>query len=188
VGGIPPALQILGEISSNFFESTPPVVELLMDYKLRLLGYCGLYCGACNHYRSSFPESKHLLEEKIKQGEDPHSYSCRGCRGELEYMHAGCDVCDIKSCSVEKGLEHCGLCSSFPCEKIIEFQHDDRYIHHLDVIDNLNELNEKGSEQWLKEQQKKWTCDCGMHFSWYETNCSSCGADLMTYATDLRQK
>ena len=25
LGGIPPALQILGEISSNFFESTPPV-------------------------------------------------------------------------------------------------------------------------------------------------------------------
>jgi len=24
LGGIPPALQILGEISSNFFESTPP--------------------------------------------------------------------------------------------------------------------------------------------------------------------
>ena len=25
LGGIPPALQILGEISSNFFESTPPI-------------------------------------------------------------------------------------------------------------------------------------------------------------------
>ncbi len=24
-GGIPPALQILGEISSNFFERTPPI-------------------------------------------------------------------------------------------------------------------------------------------------------------------
>jgi len=28
LGGIPPALQILGEISSNFFESTPPVRKL----------------------------------------------------------------------------------------------------------------------------------------------------------------
>jgi hypothetical protein len=27
--GIPPALQILGEISSNFFESTPPVGKCL---------------------------------------------------------------------------------------------------------------------------------------------------------------
>jgi len=28
-GGIPPALQILGEISSNFFERTPPVGKCL---------------------------------------------------------------------------------------------------------------------------------------------------------------
>jgi hypothetical protein len=28
LGGIPPALQIFGEISSNFFESTPPVRKL----------------------------------------------------------------------------------------------------------------------------------------------------------------
>ncbi|MDD3607843.1 MAG: hypothetical protein PHQ20_03555 [Candidatus Moranbacteria bacterium] len=28
-GGIPPALQILGEISSNFFERTPPVRKCL---------------------------------------------------------------------------------------------------------------------------------------------------------------
>jgi len=26
LGGIPPALQILGEISSNFFERTPPII------------------------------------------------------------------------------------------------------------------------------------------------------------------
>ena len=29
LGGIPPALQILGEISSNFFKSTPPVGKCL---------------------------------------------------------------------------------------------------------------------------------------------------------------
>jgi hypothetical protein len=29
LGGIPPALQILGEISSNFFESTPPIRKCL---------------------------------------------------------------------------------------------------------------------------------------------------------------
>ncbi|MBU1932175.1 hypothetical protein KJ965_05800, partial [Patescibacteria group bacterium] len=29
LGGIPPALQILGEISSNFFERTPPIGKCL---------------------------------------------------------------------------------------------------------------------------------------------------------------
>ncbi len=151
-----------------------------MANKLILLGYCGLYCGACNHYRSSFPESKHLLEEGIKQGVDPNSFTCSGCRGEIKHIHPGCDVCDIKLCSKEKGLEHCGLCSSFPCRRIIEFQYDDRYIHHLDIVDNLNQLNENGPEQWLKEQTKRWRCKCGMPFSWYEKVCSNCGSSLNT--------
>jgi hypothetical protein len=46
LGGIPPALQILGEISSNFFERTPPVGKCFRwlalcegspaDFKLKL--------------------------------------------------------------------------------------------------------------------------------------------------------
>ena len=36
LGGIPPALQILGEISSNFFERTPPkrIVELFKGIRV----------------------------------------------------------------------------------------------------------------------------------------------------------
>ena len=154
-----------------------------MDQKLRLIGYCGLYCAACNHYRSSFSDGKHLLEEGVKQGEDPDSFTCRGCRGEIEYIHRGCDVCNIKTCAEERGLLHCGLCSFFPCGKIIQFQYDSRYIHHLDVVDNLSELKEKGPDLWLKEQEKKWTCKCGVPFSWYETNCINCGSSLTTCAT-----
>ena len=30
LGGIPPALQILGEICSNFFECTPPTTQFLL--------------------------------------------------------------------------------------------------------------------------------------------------------------
>jgi hypothetical protein len=28
-----------------------------------LLAVCGLYCGACPHYRAALPEGKHLLEQ-----------------------------------------------------------------------------------------------------------------------------
>lgn len=159
-----------------------------MNSKLRLLGYCGLYCGACNHYRSSYPESNYLLEEGIKRGEDPNNFTCRGCRGEIEYLHPGCDVCSIKLCAEDEGLVHCGLCSAFPCKKIIGFQYDNRYMHHRAVVDNLKELKEKGPDLWLEEQGKKWTCTCGMPFSWYEKNCSKCDSSLPTYATNSRKK
>ena len=134
-----------------------------MNPSFALLGYCGLFCVACNHYRSSFLEGKHLLDEGVKQGKDPNDFTCKGCRGALIYLHPGCDVCELKLCAEKKELIHCGLCKNFPCDMIISFQNDG-HIHHLDVIENLKELKEKGYEEWLKEQEEKWTCDCGMNF------------------------
>ncbi len=148
-----------------------------MERPFRLLGFCGLYCGACNHYRSSFTDGTHLL-----YGEYPETFTCRGCRGETEFLHQGCDVCGIRLCAEGRGFLHCGQCDVFPCEKIVEFQHDVRHQHHLDVVDNLREMKMNGPEAWLGAQNKRWTCDCGMPYSWYEVRCSRCGAGLISYA------
>lgn len=156
------------------------------EKKLSLLGYCGLYCGACNHYRASFSKGKHLLGEAVKQGKDPNGFTCGGCRGNAKYLHSGCDVCQIRLCAEKKGVVHCGICTDFPCEMLITFQNDGRHIHHLDVANNLKEVKSKGPEQWLKEQEEKWRCDCGMSFSWYEKECNNCGIELVSYATTLR--
>jgi hypothetical protein len=148
-----------------------------MNKPFRLLGFCGLYCGACNHYRASFPDRAHL-----HQGDDPGTFTCRGCRGETEFLHQGCDVCRIRLCAEGRGFLHCGECDAFPCEKIVEFQHDVRHIHHFDVVDNLCEMKENGPEAWLGAQKVRWTCDCGMPYSWYEARCSRCGTGLISYA------
>jgi len=50
-----------------------------------LLGVCGLYCGACYHYRASFTEGRYLLEEAARQGRSLEGFACKGCR-------SGCDV------------------------------------------------------------------------------------------------
>jgi len=36
LGGIPPTLQILGEISSNFFERTPPKINIFRLIEVRV--------------------------------------------------------------------------------------------------------------------------------------------------------
>jgi hypothetical protein len=156
-----------------------------MDEELRLLGYCGLYCGACYHYRSSFPESRHVLEEAVRQGKDPEQFTCGGCRGEKERMYVGCVSCAIRTCAEKKGIIHCGICSSFPCDMLLEFQHDEKHIHHLDVVDSLNALTGKGPQAWLQEQRANWRCTCGLPFSWYERRCAACGSPLHSYGTDL---
>jgi hypothetical protein len=152
---------------------------------IRLLGVCGLYCGACYHYRASFPEGKHLLEEAAHQGRDLAGFTCQGCRSDVLYVHPGCAQCEIRACAEDKGLIHCGLCAEFPCERIEAFQSDGR-VHHRDVLTQLEALKIKGPDQWLAEQSQRWKCECGASFSWYEEFCSNCGAPLASYGPDPR--
>ncbi len=69
----------------------------MADLKL-LLGVCGLYCGACYHYRASFPEGKHLLKEAVPQGWKVDGFTCQGCRSDSLYVHPGCAQCKIRAC------------------------------------------------------------------------------------------
>ena len=66
-----------------------------MDEKL--LGKCGFYCGACSTYLAG---------------------NCKGCM--QEYTKGDCFSRD---CVMEKGLDFCGQCSSFPCDDIIGKPH-----------------------------------------------------------------
>jgi hypothetical protein len=52
------------------------------------------------------------------------------------------------------------------------------------VVDNLTALVEQGPDRWLDDQVRRWTCECGAQFSWYEACCADCGADLASYGAD----
>jgi hypothetical protein len=145
-----------------------------------LLAVCGLYCGACYHYRASFPKGKHLLEAASRQGKSLQGFTCAGCRSNVLYIHPGCAECQIRACAETKGILHCGLCEEFPCDQIRAFQNDGR-IHHLDIISNLEALRNKRPDRWLIEQEQRWQCRCGARFSWYETTCHQCGEVLNSY-------
>lgn len=149
----------------------------------QLLAVCGLYCGACYHYRASFPHGRHLLEMAARHGRDLEGFTCKGCRSGALYVHPGCARCQIRACAGEKGLLHCGLCVEFPCGDIQAFQNDGR-VHHRDVLENLAALAEQGPDRWLADQVQRWTCECGAQFSWYEARCADCGADLAAYGSD----
>lgn len=148
-----------------------------------LLGACGLYCGACYHYRASTPDGRHLLEEARRQGQSLQGYTCHGCRSSLLYIHPGCAQCQIRACTDRQGLAHCGLCAEFPCDRIQAFRNDGR-IHHLDSIRQLEQLAATGPSLWLDAQASRWRCRCGAPYSWYETDCHACGAPLSSYGPD----
>ena len=59
-------------------------------------GYCGMPCALCTRYRT-VGDSR-----------------CPGCSQNGYYT----ETCRVHRCIGEKGLLHCGLCPSFPCEKL----------------------------------------------------------------------
>ena len=151
--------------------------------ELDLLAVCGLYCGACYHYRASYPDGEHLLQDATRRGRPREGYACRGCRSGALYIHPGCAQCAIRACAEEKGILHCGECEAFPCEQLEAFRNDGR-LHHLPVLEQLGDLARKDPGQWLDEQAARWTCGCGARFSWYETVCVQCGAALDSFGME----
>ncbi len=149
---------------------------------IRLLGVCGLYCGSCYHYRASFPEGKHLIEEAARRGAS-EGFICRGCRSDKLYIHPGCAECNFRACAEAKKVVHCALFREFPCPQLKAFQSDGRP-HHSHIFKNLEELLTVGLEQWLSAQQRRWKCDCGASFSWYEVKRHNCGERVESYGPD----
>lgn len=95
-------------------------------------GFCGDYCGKC----PNSPEK------------------CSGC---IPSLHMNCH---FVKCCLNKGIEHCGFCEAFPCQKLSDFVPDDRPEcprgYH---INNLKERRAIGTAKWLEVQQKKWKGD-----------------------------
>jgi hypothetical protein len=149
----------------------------------RLLAACGLYCGACYHYRASFYDDERLRAEAARRGRDPVGFTCQGCRSDVLYIHAGCANCEIRACADRRGILHCGLCADFPCQRLWVFQSDGR-VHHVNIMIELVRLRKKGTEAWLAEQQEIWKCPCGESYSWYEETCHACGEPLASYGAD----
>lgn len=155
-----------------------------MNVDSDLLAACGLYCGACYHYRASCPDGAHLLTEEARGGRPLEGFTCRGCRSEQLYMHVGCQTCQIRACAESRGLRHCGECAELPCARLVAFQRDGRK-HHIPIVDNLRVLTRQGAEEWLEDQAARWRCPtCGAAFSWYEVSCHNCGALLPSYGED----
>ncbi|MBN2116708.1 MAG: DUF3795 domain-containing protein [Anaerolineales bacterium] len=148
-----------------------------------LLAACGLYCGACYHYRASFYTTDRLRQEAARRGRLPEGFTCQGCRSDKLYIHPGCAQCEIRACADAKGIVHCGLCADFPCERLQAFQNDGR-LHHRDILIELERMRELGTGAWLAAQTQRWQCECGEPYSWYEEICCKCGKPLASYGAD----
>jgi len=140
--------------------------------KTLLLGICGVYCGACTTYRACNDKDQTLISWEVKMGMPRDEIYCRGCTSEL--VNEWCSNCDFRKCVKEKGIAYCFECADFPCKKLLDFSKTRP--HRTLGLRNLKQLKETSIKEWLKQQEKRWTCStCGKKLHWYSGKCPDCG-------------
>ena len=72
-----------------------------MSKEFGLLTPCGGDCGVCPNY----------LGEK-----EPRCAGCGKLKGKPFWANG---VCTLYACAEKKAVDHCGVCSEFPCEQFI---------------------------------------------------------------------
>jgi len=93
----------------------------------RITAFCGLICNECPAYLATQNDDDaerrlvaKMWSEEYDTGISPEEINCDGCLGN-ERVFRHCNVCEIRSCSKEKGLFNCGYCDDYPCELLMKF-------------------------------------------------------------------
>ncbi len=134
-----------------------------------LVGYCGLYCGACGIYQGAFkervdqlrdiikrygfdkimpelakwePALKHYKEfESVLDGLVKMFGSCPGCLG-----GGGDPDCKVRGCAKQKGYTTCAECKeALTCEKLKPYSNQEM----------LERIREIGVANWAEDMSKK---------------------------------
>jgi hypothetical protein len=147
-----------------------------------LVAVCGLYCGACPMYLATQSNDEQQLLTLLKRFSSGQlklgmeDILCDGCLGNGR-VASFCRSCAIRECPTNKpDVTRCSDCSDFECPRITDFNNDGM-LHHAEVLDNLRSIRKLGIGKWAKYEQERWSCpQCSQTVSWYDSQCSACGA------------
>ncbi len=91
----------------------------------QMIAYCGLDCFQCPAYIATQEDSDDKRGEtaemwsKMFKVEIPiDKINCDGCKSGGKRLFQHCLVCEIRACAQKKGLENCGYCEDFACDRV----------------------------------------------------------------------
>ncbi|MCP4195633.1 MAG: DUF3795 domain-containing protein [Proteobacteria bacterium] len=124
-----------------------------------LIAPCGMNCRLCRAFtRDKKP--------------------CPGCRGDDSLKSPYCVTCRIANCDrfTEGGAKYCFDCDVYPCPRLKHLDKRYRTNYAMSMIANLNDIQQHGVRQFIRNEKKKWTCpECGELLSVHKPKCLSCG-------------
>jgi hypothetical protein len=128
--------------------------------KKDLIAPCGMNCGICKFHN------------RVKN-------NCPGCR-ELEKKTPRTRFkCIVRECKIlkKRKWKYCSdRCENYPCKRLKSLDKRYRIKYHMSMIENLEFINEKGINKFLKKETKKWICQkCGGIVTCHGGICLKCG-------------
>jgi hypothetical protein len=132
------------------------------NFTAELIAPCGMNCGICKWFLAF---SRGVPK---KRGKVSH---CLGClpRGKNCYIKRGCKLLS------KKKVRFCSECEQMPCKNLERLDKRYRNNYAMSMVENLREIQTKGIETFLKNQEAKYKCpQCGDVFSVHDRKCYSC--------------
>ena len=140
--------------------------------KIELIASCGMNCAICMAY----------LRDKN---------NCVGCRGMDKDKSRYCRQCKKKNCPEIKdnNLTYCFECKQFPCKSLKQLDKRYRTKYNMSMIENLEFIRDKGIEEFLKKEEKKWKCKtCNALISCHHGYCYNCESEKISKRSQLKKK
>jgi hypothetical protein len=93
----------------------------------KMIAFCGIVCDDCRALIATQRNDIGLKKEVAKAWStekeplEPEDINCDGCLTTGKRLFKFCEVCRVRLCGREKGVENCAHCREFPCEKLTGF-------------------------------------------------------------------
>lgn len=136
----------------------------MVDLNKELIAPCGMNCGICSSYLA---HKNSIPRKKIS--------NCIGCRArdkQCAFLKKKCRD-DLKL--LKGDIEFCFECNYLPCENLGKLDKSYREKFGMSMIDNLNEIKERGIDIFIKNQEIKYKCPkCNNLISIHSKKCFAC--------------
>jgi hypothetical protein len=94
----------------------------------KMTAFCGLICSECVAFLvtqenddEKRAEVAKLWSEQYKVELKPSDINCDGCISNSTRLVGHCNVCEIRKCGKQKGVQNCAYCDDYVCEKLEGF-------------------------------------------------------------------
>lgn len=132
---------------------------------LRLVTYCGLYCGLCS-VKTRIPRQAQKMQAAMQK--EGYEYWAREIPGFKEFWKflgdlakidsecgcrkgtCGAPFCAIRKCARKKGVDVCVTCEEYPCKMVESIAKG-----YPMLLADGKRLKEIGLDAWIKEQEER---------------------------------